>query len=359
MVRIPRPDPIEFLIGRKFPEAAQVGHRYAAVVNPLMGGYDHAVAAIDQRNALASALLGISSGRDKAIEEYREILLKKPPEEIERLYEKELDVFKKEMAEANDAADKRRFFNQPAALAPDYPHYFRCAVWSLDAALALSFGRDPERVTINNMTPFAHVSDFARRYVQRWKEIQTAKTAGQLWDPVLPGTFLAWAINNKIEIPDALRDGALNRGLSLKNWQNLYEELSEAQKKHNEDFKSVIAKWQTALEQARAENAKLTAELAKLRSTANRSSETSKQESSAPASSPSGQTKRYNMASALLFGIARSLCGLEIGGMARPDLSKLMRAYDRVGMKVDDETLRNHLLHGSEQAPRLLQARES
>ena len=89
-------------------------------------------------------------------------------------------------------------------MCPDYEHYCRCARWTLEEALALSFGRDPDRVTVKAVEPFSTTSPFALQYLKRWKEIQRAKAASQLWDPVMPGLFIPWALNNRIELPEAL-----------------------------------------------------------------------------------------------------------------------------------------------------------
>ena len=126
---------------------------------------------------------------------------------------------------------------------PDYDHYCMCPTWTLEEALALSFGKDPERVNTKLLAPYASAGPVARRYMQRWDQMRRAKSVGQLWDPVLPTIFLAWARNLGIDLPDALKNRAVNRGISLKNWQNLYEEMVERQKKREEEVEAAMATW--------------------------------------------------------------------------------------------------------------------
>jgi len=222
--------------------------RYPNSTNALAMGSAQA----SETNLLGSALR--SPGQEEAAR-YRTELLAKPVEEIASLYTAE------KQAEAA-AAEAGRSFNLPGAMRPDYEHYGRCARWTLEEAVALSFGRDPDRVSVKLVQPHAGISAFAGDYMKRWKEAQRSIAAGQLWDPVSPGLFISWATNNKIKLPDALLAVAINRGVSLKNWQNLYEEAVQERKALEVESKGIIAKWQTALEQARAMNAKLKAELA-------------------------------------------------------------------------------------------------
>jgi hypothetical protein len=191
--------------------------RYAEPRNALLA---HALKAgfaakdrTEQPNALANALLGGLGSTmpewDEAAERYRYELLQKSPDEIARLCSAEQEAQRREKVAEADVIEKRRFYNLAQAMRPCYEHYCRCATWTLDEAVALSFGRDPERVSAKLLAPYATSSAFAHLYMQRWKEAQRAKGAGQLSDPVLPGVFIPWALNNRIALPEQLRSTAV------------------------------------------------------------------------------------------------------------------------------------------------------
>src|SRR6185436_9706811 len=84
------------------------------------------------------------------------------------------------------------FFHQPWANA-DFSHWSKAAHWTLDEAIALSFGKAPEHVTWEKVKSVAVISPFAGQYARRRDLALRAMHWKQLFDPVLPGIFLAWA----------------------------------------------------------------------------------------------------------------------------------------------------------------------
>jgi hypothetical protein len=88
--------------------------------------------------------------------------------------------------------ERERFFNQPHAAA-DFEHWSRLAHWTLDEAVALSFDKAPERVNWQTIFKFLQLSPFAVQYSRRREIALRAAQWKQLYDPVLPGIFLAWA----------------------------------------------------------------------------------------------------------------------------------------------------------------------
>jgi hypothetical protein len=59
--------------------------------------------------------------------------------------------------------EKERFFNQPRPRA-DIRHWSKAAHWTLDEAIALSFGKAPEVVKWEKIQPFLQISQFAFQY---------------------------------------------------------------------------------------------------------------------------------------------------------------------------------------------------
>lgn len=86
--------------------------------------------------------------RIKLLEEQREAYLKElknlTPGEVDRLY-RLMQVEREELNKNNKEVDEQtRFFNQPDVDA-DYDYWSKAATWSIDEAIALSFGRSHEK----------------------------------------------------------------------------------------------------------------------------------------------------------------------------------------------------------------------
>ena len=68
----------------------------------------------------------------------------------------------------------------------------------------MSFGKAPERVNWEAVSKYLQLSHFAVQYSRRRELAVRAVQWKQLYDPVLPGFFLAWAKGLEIEVPAAL-----------------------------------------------------------------------------------------------------------------------------------------------------------
>jgi len=209
MVILPSFDPIEFLLERRFPS-------YSAVKFPL-----------------TSAGRGISPDRRaellSEIDSYQADLETKSADDIRELVRCEKERQKLEIAGRLAKEEQERFFNQPHAKA-DFDHYCKAATWTLDECVALSLGREPLKVNWNNVESLVSVSEFAKLYERRRDLLRRAKLARQLFDPVYPTIFLAWAKEKKIELPPELVSTAVDHGISFKRWKELYEDLKTAHK---------------------------------------------------------------------------------------------------------------------------------
>ena len=105
------------------------------------------------------------------------------------------------------------FYNQPSSNA-DYDHWCKATYWTLDEAIALSFGKDPEQVSWDKLKN--HHSYPPSPFVEQYRKIRDlairAKNFNQLYDPILPSLFLAWAIRTGIEVAPELTDGIEAQG---------------------------------------------------------------------------------------------------------------------------------------------------
>jgi hypothetical protein len=71
----------------------------------------------------------------------------------------------------------------------------------------------------------ASVSPFARSYAQIRDLALRAKACQQLYDPVLPGFFLAWAKRTDIDVPQALVEQVEKRGIVVADWKTIHDKL--------------------------------------------------------------------------------------------------------------------------------------
>lgn len=247
MIKIPAFDSISYLVGRRFPgfngqeaearlvkqqeqkAAAEQARRASAMnigsfskSNPSNSGDQELTPA--QRHAIDAAREIMK--RENEASTYRDQLLTATEERIEALV---IDERKKEADEIRariEAEEMSRFFHQPRATA-DYRHYCKLANWTLDEAIALSLCKNPNVVNWKSVSSFVQVSPFAKEYEKRRDITARAKWAGQLFDPVMPGILLRWAKTKFEPIPAELLGAALDNGISLRGWQDLYEDLAK------------------------------------------------------------------------------------------------------------------------------------
>mgnify|MGYP001354386315 CR=1 FL=1 len=344
MARIPPFDPIAYLVSRKFPTplsamALKYGEHGNALILALSNNGDFPT------STRANALLAHGSTNPefraylRAVDSYRLELQRKPQEDINALVITEKEKQRQEVIERSAKEESSRKYAQPST--PDYNHYCRCAYWTIDEAVALSFGRDPTKISAKEVKPYAGTSPIAREYYQRWTQAQRAVAMGQLWDRVMPGIFIPWATNNGIEMPSELLAHALNRGIPLQNWQNMYEALVEQQKKRETEVKEVIAKWDQALKSARAETAELKARL-------KAQTAQSTVQSPSPPSDPDELTTvtRKNM---LKLIVGMGVCGYSFDPRSERNkaTADIAGDLDRLGIGMTPETVLKYLKEGA------------
>jgi PAS domain-containing protein len=206
VVRVPDSDPIKYLVLRRFPFATAI--RYPP---SLSGG--RGIDLEDRQRSLSE------------IRAYEEELRKKGRAELQALCDEERAKQKAELLDQAKREELARFFNQPDANA-DFSHWSKAAHWTLDEAIALSFGKAPERVSWEKVKPFVKVSPFAFQYERRRDLALRAKTWEQLFDPVLPGIFLAWAKRTEIPVSPVLEATVTARGVQIADWKTLYDQLN-------------------------------------------------------------------------------------------------------------------------------------
>lgn len=203
--------PVEFLTQRKFPDWRAIKTPQPISMSSIgRGGISH-----DYR-----------AKRLQEIEAYQSELKSKSVDELMSLYQQERAREAEELRAKVDREERQRFFNQLSAKA-DFVHWSKAAHWTLDEAIALSFGKNPKVVTWERVKEFVHISPFAQRYEQIRDLALRAKAWEQLYDPVLPSFFLAWARRSEIEVSPELLEEVEKRGIVVADWKDAYDKLKE------------------------------------------------------------------------------------------------------------------------------------
>ncbi len=107
------------------------------------------------------------------------------------------------LREREEQLDRHRFFNDPETAA-DFSLWTRQPCWSLDEATALILGKNPQVVDWAHIAPLVDVSPFAARFAAIRRHLTHARENGQLFDPVSPAHFLAWARERGVVLPEEL-----------------------------------------------------------------------------------------------------------------------------------------------------------
>lgn len=183
-------------------------------------------------------------------EAYKKKLLSLPQAELHEKYSQE-------KAKQDKKLEKGMFFNHPDTGA-DFDYWSKMAHWSLDEAIALSFGKNPEMVNWEKLkSNYAYQSSTFGQEYSKLQELTTRALKWQkLFDPVLPTLFIQWATDNDIRIPEELAEKVKVRHGNAFNWKKMYEDLLEKNNKNVEKANLIIEaknKEIMALESAKAE----------------------------------------------------------------------------------------------------------
>ncbi len=204
-------------------------------------------------NAGRSRLSGPTAENRKALTDYRAELGALSAEELVVRYVAEKQREYQQAVEKAEQEERDRFFNLPYANA-DYDHWSKAAHWTLDEAIALSFGRAPEVVRWDQLQKFASLgSPFVAQYARRRDLAMRALAWEQLYDPVLPGIFLAWAKRTDIPVPTELTDAVQKRGVQVADWKSLHDEAVAAGQRDAEAAEKRIAEWKRLLDESIAQ----------------------------------------------------------------------------------------------------------
>lgn len=188
----------------------------------------------------------------KSVDAFRQELAGLSPEELVARYEAEKSKELEQLRAKAEQEESERFYNLPGARA-DFEHWAKAADWTLEEAIALSFGRAPELVRWEKLQSLTALgSPFVTQYARRRDLALRAKRWEQLFDPVLPGIFLAWAKRTDLEVAPELIEAVERRGVQVADWKSLYEQAAASLKTEEVEHQRQIDDWRKLFDQAKA-----------------------------------------------------------------------------------------------------------
>jgi hypothetical protein len=256
---------------------------------------------------------------------------------------KELEALRRRADEQERALP----FNQPYAAA-DFDHWSKAAHWTLDEAIALSFGKAPEVVTWEKVKSHVQVSQFAAQYHRRRDLALRALHWQELFDPVLPSIFLAWCKHIDIPIPAGLEASVTSRGIRLADWRKLYEETQAAAEKKGKEWAEFAQKqredWSGLVKSRDELIATLKSRISELEDQISKSEDDR-------AEKPLGTRERESLLK-LVIGLAMGGYGYDPKATRSEKPSEIASDLAARGLALDVDTVRKWLAQARELLPR-------
>jgi len=246
-----------------------------------------------------------------------------------RLYRMELGRKSSAEIDALQAAEFAKEDKELFGSAADFDHWSRMADWTLDQAIALSFGRAPELVNWPKVQSHVHWSVFAREYSKVRDRALSFVRWRQLYDPVLPTLFLAWARRDGLDVPKELTDRIEARGNVIADWKDLFEHVQRDRDRLSSALTAVTQERDTA-----------TARLAEVSTTL-----------SAMREKPL-ITRERETALKLIIGLAVDGLGYDPAALKSPIPSEITKKLDKLGIPLDSDTVRKWLREAAELLPK-------
>ncbi|MEI6534777.1 MAG: hypothetical protein WCN98_05505 [Verrucomicrobiaceae bacterium] len=321
-------DPYEYLARRRFPQAYQ----------GFVPGQDDFTRRRQREFYASQATAYIEELRAKPAEELRTILLEEKNKETD------------ETAERLRREEDARFFNRPAAQA-DFTHWSKAAYWTLEEAVALSFGKAPHVVNWKSIEAHLGVSPFVVSYRDLRDLANRAKHMGQLYDPVVPGIYLAWAGRMGAKIDPRLLDGVVANGSIVADWKTMFDAEQEAHR----STKATLAQQREELISWAKEQHTQALELGKsaVAERVSRIRELENQISQAAAKSERAlSTRERTSLLTLVIGMAIKGYTYDPASPRNKAIPEIASDLNELGLSLDQDTVRKYLNEGKELLPR-------
>jgi hypothetical protein len=203
------PGPIFFLLLRRYPNFRGI---LFPPPKPILRSRSQRPPKISEAKKRAQLKL------QKEVSEYKSELEATPPAELQALVQQEKAKVAQENKRRLIENEKSLFFNQSSADA-DVDHWSKAAYWTLEEAVALSLGKDPEIVSWGSLVAIGEMSDLfkASPFIKRYRRTRDlafrASQVGELDAPTRPAAFLAWAVSIGLGVSPELTAMMTERGI--------------------------------------------------------------------------------------------------------------------------------------------------
>ena len=235
-----------------------------------------------------------------------------------------LDLYRDELEKKNAEDDKARFFNKPAAKA-DFDYWSKMAIWTLDEAVSLAFGKSPAVVNRPSLARESITSSpFVREYLKTVEVIKRAEMIKALINPVPPLVFARWARKTGIPFPDELFEKVEAQSGEPADWKTLYDELLDTHNELVENTSKIIAEKCQEIEDLKSQ---------------------------AKDDKPLHPKERVSLLK-LVIGMAVTGYGYQLDVERSPKIKEISDDLDLIGISLDVDTVRKWLTEGKELLPR-------
>ncbi len=211
------------------------------------------------------------------------------------------------------------------AVAADLEYWSKMPYWSLNEALALSFGWEPNRQAELTSAPLA--------YVRHQELILRAHKTAALTDPINPADFVQWVLAQDLPFPSALAEAISLRHRNQPNWKAEAEQWKEKERLASEAFdyhKAQSAKKSQLI-------AKLEEEIQALKAAASSTLE--------PKSL--SRQKSFNTLLKLVGGMAMALYNYNPHERRSDTIRQIQNDLDLKGINLDADTIRKWVKEGA------------
>lgn len=276
------------------------------------------------------------------------------PEVLSVLYCKQLERRQRQVLNDRIVREAAYYYNKPGASAdPDF--WSRQLVWTIDEAIALSFGKNPEVVsahTLRHQNNLTADSLFAREYFRRLRTASTFISVGQLQQECTPGEMIAWFRRAGFEFWPALADAVESNGHVIADWYSEYNRLADALETataESQQLRTWNAEWQTAFVEIEARHEAALLELDKLKHEVSGATEPVPVDLNASSGRDQDNqatidVRRLNSALTVLYGIA--VTKFDYGGnsqLAKSAVPNIAGAVQQAGVQRSDKNIRSLL----------------
>lgn len=242
-----------------------------------------------------------------------------------------------------DVLEGDRLFTEAyAELERDF--WLKKSEWTLEEAVAISFGRDPRYVNWSAVEPYSSSSRYAYEYYKRREIVLSARNQGHLPDPIASTHFVRWAL--WIDLPCAVADYDLadprlpSMASTAMSQSTAGIQVDPLQT--NRSIKDLLARAETQLEQSKARVQELEARVQQLEQ------ELADAQEQRPMKAP-----ERSALTMLVYAMARSAYGYDPARLKNEATSKILRALNRFELSLDEKTIRRHLKQANSEVQKL------